>query len=98
MVFRLLLPWRTAKRTKMDMKITVRESGKAVTLQIEGRIVGALVPELHRSWQDLTPSLGSRKLAVDLCGVTFMDATGRRLLAEIHALTGAEFRADTPMT
>jgi anti-anti-sigma factor len=80
------------------MKITIQEAENIVTLKIEGRIVGPLVPEFHRSWQDLAPSLGPRKLAVDLRGVTFMDTTGRRLLAEIHAKTGAEFLADTPMT
>lgn len=80
------------------MKITIHEADKAVTLKIEGRAAEPLVAELHRAWQGLAPSLGSRKLSVDLRGVTFMDATGKRLLAEIHAKTGAEFLADTPMT
>ena len=69
-----------------------------MTLKIEGRAAEPLIAELHRAWQDLTPSLGSRKLAVDLRGVTFLDTTGRHLLAEIHAKTGAEFLANTPMT
>jgi hypothetical protein len=46
----------------------------------------------------LAPSLGPRKLSVDLRGITFMDAAGRHVLAEIHDGTGAEFLADTPMT
>ena len=79
------------------MKITIQEADRAVTLKIEGRATEPLVAELHRAWQDLAASVGSRKLSVDLRGVTFMDATGRRL-AEIHAKTGAEFLADTPMT
>jgi len=57
-----------------------------------------VVDELSRTWQNLAPSLGSRKLSIDLRGVTFMDLAGRHLLAEIHAKTGAEFLADTPMT
>jgi anti-anti-sigma regulatory factor len=80
------------------MKISVQESDKVVTLKIEGRAAEPVVAELHRAWQDLAPSLGSKKLSVDLRGVTFMDTTGRHLLAEIHAKTGAEFLADTPMT
>ncbi len=80
------------------MRITIHEAENIVILKIEGRIVGPLVPEFHRSWQILAPCIGRRKLAVDLRGVTFMDITGRRLLAEIHAKTGAEFLADTPMT
>jgi hypothetical protein len=35
---------------------------------------------------------------VDLRGVMYVDGTGRDLLAEIHAKTGAEFVADTPLT
>ena len=80
------------------MKVTIQQQeDKAVTLKIEGRITGLNVPELDRAWQDLAPTLGSRKLCVDLRGVTFVDTTGRRLLAEIHDKTGAEFLADTPM-
>lgn len=80
------------------MKITIQQDeGKAVTLKIEGRVTGPNALELDRAWQDLAPTLGSRRLLVDLRGVTFVDATGRRLLAEIHDKTGAEFLADTPM-
>jgi len=80
------------------VKISVQETNEVVTLKVEGRAAKPLVAELNRVWQDLAPSLGSRKLSVDLRGVTFMDATGRNLLAEIHDKTGAEFLADTPMT
>ena len=80
------------------VKISVQETEKVVTLKVEGRAAEPMVAEFHRAWQDVVPSLGSRKLLVDLRGVTFMDTTGRHLLAEIHAKTGAEFLADTPMT
>ena len=80
------------------MRITIHEADKIVTLKIEGRVADLLTSELNRSWQELAPSLGTRKLSVDLRGVTFMDVAGRHLLAEIHAKTGAEFLADTPMT
>lgn len=80
------------------MKITIHEEIEAITLKIEGKIAEPLVAELHRAWQALAPSLGSRKLSVDLRGVTFMDTVAKRLMAEIHAQTGAKFLADTPMT
>jgi hypothetical protein len=94
----LLLAGCGSKQDTPTVKITIQEADRAVTLKIEGRATEPLVAELHRAWQDLAASVGSRKLSVDLRGVTFMDATGRRLLAEIHAKTGAEFLADTPMT
>ena len=81
------------------MKVTIQmEAAKSATLKIEGRVVGPMVPELHRAWQDLAASLGSRKLSVDLRGITFIDAAGRNILAEIHGKTNANFLADTPMT
>jgi anti-anti-sigma regulatory factor len=80
------------------VRISVQETQNVVTLKIEGRAAEPLVAELNRAWQDLAPFLGPRKLSVDLRGVTFMDATGRHLLAEIHDKTGAEFLANTPMT
>ena len=54
--------------------------------------------EFDRTWRSLVSSLGSKKLRVDLRGVTHMDASGRQLLAEIHKKTAADFLADTPMT
>jgi hypothetical protein len=80
------------------VRITIHEGDKGVTLKIEGRAAEPVVAELDRAWQELAPSLGSRKLSGDLRGVTFIDATGRHLLAEIHDKTGAEFLADTPLT
>jgi len=67
-------------------------------MKIEGKIAGQQVPELHRAWQDLTSSLGQKRLLVNLCGVTHVDGTGQKLLAEIRAKSGAEFVADTPLT
>jgi ABC-type transporter Mla MlaB component len=57
-----------------------------------------MVPELLRAWQELVPTLDSKKLSVDLCGVTYIDSTGTELLSEIHRQSGADFLADTPYT
>jgi anti-anti-sigma regulatory factor len=79
--------------------VTIQQlDGDGVTMKIEGKISGLQVSELRRAWLDLTPSMGPGKLQVDLRGVTHVDRTGQDLLAEIHAKTGAEFVADTPLT
>jgi hypothetical protein len=84
---------------KITLRITViQDEPSVITLKIEGRVTGATIVELNRTWRDLALSLGSRKLSVNLCGVTFMDAAGRNVLAEIHSETSADFVADTPMT
>jgi len=81
------------------LRVTINDGdGGFVTLKIEGKLSGAKVPELHRAWQALAPSLGSKKLSIDLRGLTFVDKTGKRELADIHSETGAEFLADTPLS
>lgn len=81
------------------MRVTIHQSdGDGITMKIEGKIAGPNVSALNQAWLVLAPSLGQRKLLVDLRGVTHVDGTGRDLLAEIHDRTGAEFVADTPLT
>jgi hypothetical protein len=65
---------------------------------LEGRVAGPWVGECHRTWKTLAPSLGAKRLRLDIRGVTHIDAPGRQLLTEIHRETGADFLADTPMT
>ena len=80
------------------MKITIHEESQASTLRVEGRLAGLHVDVLDRTWRSLAASLGSKKLLVDLCGVTYIDLHGRQVLADIHGGTAAEFVADNPMT
>jgi len=80
------------------LRITTHEQARAVTIKLEGSVAGPVVAEFDRTWHALAASLGSRKLSVDLCGVTFVDEAGRQLLAEIHNTTAAQFLADTPFT
>ena len=80
------------------LKVTVQEEKDSVTLKIEGRVVDSVIGALHQAWREVKSYIGSRKLLVDLRGVTYMDRTARNFLAAIHAETGAEFEANTPMT
>lgn len=82
------------------MRVTIQEhiGGEAVTLKIEGKLVGPHVSELYRAWQELAPSLGQRKLLVDLRGVMHVDGHGQNLLSSIHSAGRAEFLADTPLS
>jgi len=82
----------------MTLRITVSEESDATTLRLDGRVVGPWVNELDRAWRSLAGGLGSKKLVVDLCGISHMGLNGRQVLADIHKGTGADFLADTPMT
>jgi anti-anti-sigma regulatory factor len=79
------------------LRITIQKSKQEVTIKLEGRIAGPWVEELHRTWISLAPSLGSKRLYVDLCEVTFVDAKGKQVLTDMRK-GGATFLADTAMT
>ena len=80
------------------IRITVEKAAEKAAIRLEGRVAGANVGAFQQAWQTLAPSLESRRLLVDLRGVTHMDANGREILAEIHAQTGAEILTSTLMT
>ena len=67
-------------------------------MKLEGRMVGAWVGECERAWLTLESSLSSKKLSLDLCGVTFVDEAGLQLLREIYSATRAEMIANSPLT
>jgi hypothetical protein len=79
------------------LKITVEENERAETIKLEGKITGPWVEELNRIWNALTPSLGRKRLELDMCDVGFVDAKGRELLREIYQQTNAYFLADSPL-
>jgi len=89
---------RGAGRAKITFRITVQDAAGATTLLLEGRVVGPWVDVLDQTWRDLISSLGSKRFLVDLRGVTHVDRDGKKVLADIHKSTGAQFLADTPMT
>jgi outer membrane protein len=64
------------------LKITTRREGSQCTLEVEGKLAGAWVPELEACWQ-LERSRGG-SICVDLHSVTFIDTEGKALLAKLH--------------
>lgn len=87
-----------AEGAEHTLKITINEGSKAATLRLEGRVTGPWVTEFQRAWNSISVSLGTKQLAIDLRGVTYMNSDARRILAEIHKKTRAQFLADSPMT
>lgn len=80
------------------LRITVHDNSSVRTIQLDGRIAGPWVAELDRVWESLAPSMRSKKLCLDLRGVTFADADGRRLLRDIYQRANASFLANSPLT
>jgi anti-anti-sigma regulatory factor len=74
------------------LRITVHDNPELVTLQVEGTLAASLVPELERCWEATHSVDPGRAVRIDLRGVTYVDESGKKLLAALHA-QGAEFAA-----
>lgn len=79
------------------LRITMHDSPEALTLQVEGKLVGEWAHELARSWKQTASAARRRARIVDLSGTLFIDGEGRRVLAKL-CREGATFRAADPMT
>lgn len=80
------------------LKISINNEVTTTTLKLEGRLVGPWIEELSRVWGSLEPALKMRKLRLDLCGMTFADRNGTKILRKILRRADAGILADTPLT
>src|SRR5258708_27166733 len=80
------------------LRITVYNGEKVQTILLEGKISGLWVDELVRTWHNLAPALGTKKLQLDLRSVDFVDDKGSKLLRDIYRETNASFLTDSPLT
>jgi outer membrane protein len=68
------------------LRITTTDHEGRVTLKLEGKLSGPWVEELERCWRASTHL--QKELVVDLSGVTFVDAAGKKLLGSIASAGG----------
>jgi outer membrane protein TolC/ABC-type transporter Mla MlaB component len=70
------------------IKVTTERRRCKVTFKVEGRLAGDNVASLDQCWRQLKSESPQEKLRVDLCGVSFIDPSGKALLREIHQQGG----------
>ncbi len=75
------------------LKITVQKGSGPATLKLEGKLAGPWVEELKGVWRS---GSASEAVLVDLFDVSFVDASGKDLLAQMWQ-RGADFVADSPL-
>ncbi len=79
------------------LRITTHESPEALSLQVEGRLVGDWAKELEHCWKSVAHARGNKAPIIDLTGVLFIDEEGKRVLTKLFR-EGAFFRTAGPMT
>jgi ABC-type transporter Mla MlaB component len=87
-----------AVKGKQMLRISMNHETALATLKVEGRVVGPWAAELGKTWRRLWALSKQSTLQLDLRGVTYVDSNGARILREIVKATGAEVRADSPLT
>jgi len=75
-------------RTESMLRITTEKKRGKVTLSVEGRLAGPWVAALEQCWRELRARSPDEKFHIDLCGVSFIDASGTMLLKEIYRQGG----------
>lgn len=65
------------------LRVTIKKEDLAEVWELEGRLSGEWVSELERCWAERPASTGAA-LQVHLKAVSFVDAAGKHLLAEMH--------------
>ena len=89
------LPVRTP--TSAMLRITMQDSTEAVTILVEGKLVGDWAKELEEYWERTARLRGHRALIIDLRETLFIDEEGRRVLTKLFS-DGAFFRTSGPLT
>lgn len=65
------------------LRVTIKQADSAETWELEGKLSGDWVKELERCWKERSSPVGV-PLRVHLKTVSYIDAAGRQLLAEMH--------------
>jgi anti-anti-sigma factor len=66
------------------LRINTRGTSGEISLTLEGKLAGAWVTELERTWRAASANAAGRPLRVNLNEVTFIDSAGKSLLATMH--------------
>ena|SRR5438309_278686 len=77
------------------LRISTENSVESTKIKLEGRLAGAWVDEVERTWHTVARGSSREPVLVDLCGVTFIDAEGKKLLRWLCE-EGAVFRCCGP--
>ena len=70
------------------LRVTTEKRRGKTALAVEGRLAGPWVGALEQCWRELHAASPREKFHIDLCGVSFIDASGKVLLKEIHRQGG----------
>src|SRR6266403_1196947 len=84
----LIMHLLTANGAHPMLRVTTEKRRGKTALAVEGRLAGPWVGALEQCWRELHAASPREKFHIDLCGVSFIDASGKVLLKGIHRQGG----------
>ena len=82
-----------ARKSGIDMlRITIENTQEKAAIKLEGKLAGPWVDELEQAWSSVSNDRPGNHIGVDIRGLMFIDAGGRKLLRRMCA-EGAMFTA-----
>jgi ABC-type transporter Mla MlaB component len=79
------------------LKITIKDDDANLRITVEGDLTDQLAKVLDANWQNAEALRKTKKVVVDLCGVTAIDAAGKEVLGRMIK-DGADFSVSGPKT
>jgi anti-anti-sigma regulatory factor len=77
------------------LRITTVTTKDETAIKLEGKLARAWVDEVEQTWHTVARDNSRVPILVDLCGVTFIDAEGKKLLIRMSG-EGVLFRCCGP--
>ena len=74
------------------LRVTIEKKQEQAAVKLEGKLAGPWVDELEREWSSISNDHPGNNIGVDIRGLMFIDAGGRKLLKRMCA-EGAKFTA-----
>lgn len=74
------------------LRVTRTDAPEGVSFKLEGKLAGSWVDVVEQSWKRMSSDCAGGRSVVDLTAITYVDARGMELLAEMHR-SGIELRA-----
>jgi anti-anti-sigma regulatory factor len=66
------------------LRIDIQHGNESTSFTVAGKLMGAWVEELEKCWRTATATATCKSILVNLASVTFVDPTGRELLAKMR--------------
>lgn len=91
-----LSPRVTECKEAVILRISIFDWPRETRLLLEGRLAHEWVREAEKAWDSLPVTGGEKHVVIDLCGVSFVDREGERLLEKFSA-AGAILIGSSPL-